>query len=188
MNKLKIIIAVLSVMSLMFGQCACPFGGAPQSWSQALHYLIIGSSSTSGAVYDFSENGELTITSNETKEESIADLGKAAQGFRYTHQGQTIKSSNRATRAIFQEPVFIGESNMTDNDKDGASQSNQTGNDSNNGQIGNAIPLNDNFSKSLPITDQTTTPMPPTQPPANQPSNSDGDSSGGESNGDDGGS
>jgi len=77
---------------------------------------------------------------------------------------------------------------MTDNDKDGASQSNQTGNDSNNGQIGNAIPLNDNFSKSLPITDQTTTPMPPTQPPANQPSNSDGDSSGGESNGDDGGS
>jgi len=67
MNKLKIIIAVLAVMSLMFGQCACPYGGSPSTWSETLHYLITGSNSNSNSVYDFSENGELTITSKETK-------------------------------------------------------------------------------------------------------------------------
>lgn len=47
------------------------------------------------------------------------------------------------------------------------------------GQVSKSRPPEGTFSRSLPITDQATTPMPPTQPPASQETpSSDGNSAG----------
>lgn len=70
MNKLKIIIAVLAIGSLFFGQCMCPYKGdnpVGSLNSELAWWLINYVYSGDFAEYSFDDDGQLEITNKETK-------------------------------------------------------------------------------------------------------------------------
>ena len=68
MRKIKIT-AILVGALLMFGQCGCPYGGdQPLTLFNMLHYLLNQSYSSTGAIYSFDDDNELSVISKETKE------------------------------------------------------------------------------------------------------------------------
>jgi hypothetical protein len=81
MSKLKVIVGVLALLSLLFGQCSCPYSGNNPSGSfgskdHSNYYWydtvnLLGEWQTTDAKWNFAQDGKLTINANGKEQKGL---------------------------------------------------------------------------------------------------------------------